>query len=444
MKALPFMKTLLLALLLLPLAAQAMKIQTWTTDNGVKVLFVEAHELPIVDVRLAFRAGSARDGQRHGISSLVNGLLVEGTGKLSAEDIALGFESTGAELGKGSLRDMAWVSLRSLSDPELRDRTEDLFARVVALPSFPEDAIERDRKAMLASLAQRRKDIGSVTEDAFFAALYPEHPYAIGPHGREADLKAITRKDLQIFHRRYYVAANATLALVGDLTPGQARDYANALTRYLQPGLPAEALPPAAPPDAARTLHIPFKTTQTHVTQGLPVLTRKDPDYFPLYVGNHVLGGSGFSSRLMQTIREDRGLVYSVYSYFMPMESNGPFQMALQTRNDQAVEATELMQQQLEDFIARGPTDKELEHAKKNITGGFPLKIDSNRKIVEYLALIGFYDLPLDYLDRFNERVLAVTAGQIRDAFARRVPADRLIRVVVGEDTRVGGGKKTQ
>ena len=433
-------KPLLWVLLLAPLAAQAMKIDTWTTDNGVKVLFVEAHGLPIVDVRLAFRAGSARDGQKHGISSLVNGLLVEGSGKLSAEDIALGFESTGSVLGKGALRDMAWLSLRSLSDPQLRDRTADLFARVAALPSFPQEAIERDRKAMLAALAQRRNDIGSVTEDAFFAALYPEHPYAIGPQGREADLKAITREDLQVFHRRYYVANNAILALVGDLTPAQARDYANALTRYLQPGLAAEALPPAALPDRSRSLHVPFKTTQTHVTQGLPVLTRKDPDYFPLYVGNHVLGGSGFSSRLMQVIREDRGLVYSVYSYFMPMESNGPFQMALQTRNDQAAEATELMQQQLEAFIARGPTEQELEHAKKNITGGFPLKIDSNRKIVEYLAMIGFYDLPLDYLDSFNERVMAVTAEQIRDAFARRVPTDRLIRVVVGEDIRLGGG----
>ncbi len=435
-------RLLLSALLLLPLAAQAMKIQTWETDNGVKVLFVEAHELPIVDVRLTFKAGSARDGRLRGISSLVNGLLVEGAGDLNAEQIALGFESTGAELGKGSLRDMAWLSLRTLSDPELRDRTADLFATVAARPSFPADAIERDRKAMLAGLAQRRKDIGSVTEDAFFAALYPEHPYAIGPHGREADLKAITRDDLELFHRRYYVARNATLALVGDLTPAEARDYAHALTRYLEPGLPAEPLPPAAIPDRGRSVHVPFKTTQTHVTQGLPVLTRQDPDYFPLYVGNHVLGGSGFSSRLMQVIREDRGLVYSVYSYFMPMESNGPFRMALQTRNDQAAEASALMQQQLEDFIANGPTGKELEHAKKNITGGFPLKIDSNRKIVEYLALIGFYDLPLDYLDRFNERVLAVTAEQIRDAFRRRVPADRLIRVVVGQDIRVGAAQQ--
>ena len=136
---------------------------------------------------------------------------------------------------------------------------------------------------------------------------------------------------------------------------------------------------------------------------------------------------------MMQEIREDRGLVYSVYSYFLPMENTGPFEMALQTRNNQASQAGDLLQQMLETFIEQGPTADELEHAKKNITGGFPLKIDSNKKIVEYLALIGFYDLPLDYLDRFNDRVMAVSIDDIKDAFARRVKPERMIRIVVGE-----------
>ena len=167
--------------------------------------------------------------------------------------------------------------------------------------------------------------------------------------------------------------------------------------------------------------------------QGLPVLSRTDPDYYALYLGNHILGGSGFSSRLMQEIRENRGLVYSVYSYFVPMESSGPFLMALQTSNSQVDEAAGLLQQMLVDFIDAGPTDKEIEHAKKNITGGFPLKIDSNKKIVDYLSLIGFYDLPLDYLDRFNDNILAISAADIKDAFARRVKPDQMIRVIVGE-----------
>lgn len=420
-------------LLLVAPVAQALDIQSWTTSNGVKVLFVESHDLPMIDVRLAFKAGSSRDGEQHGVSSLVNSLLVEGSGKLSTEDIAQGFESVGAELGHSSLRDMAWLSLRSLSEPALWEPVVDLFAQVAALPSFPQDAIERDRQSMLINLANRNKQIANVAQDAFFEHLYPDHAYQIGQYGTRTALESLTSEDLSRFHSSYYVARNASLALVGDLTLTQAKAYAERLTRHLKPGQPAEVIQPVAVADKGKTVNIPFKTTQSHIVQGLPVLSRKDDDYFPLYLGNHVLGGSGFSSRLMQEIRENRGLSYSVYSYFIPMETTGPFQMALETSNHQVEEAAQLLQQMLVDFIHEGPTEKELEHSKKNITGGFALKIDSNKKIIEYLALIGFYDLPLDYLDRFNDNIMAVTRADIKDAFDRRVRPEQIIRVIVGE-----------
>lgn len=413
--------------------AQAFDAVNWTTSNGVEVLFVETHALPMVDVRLNFKAGASRDGELHGVSRLVSALLVEGTGDLSAEQIALTFDSAGAELGHDSLRDMAWTSLRSLSDPAILEKTTDLFARLTALPSFPPDAIERDRRSMLIGLANRQKQIGDVAEDAFFSHVYDGHNYEIGAHGTEQTLKAITRRDLLDFHGKYYVANNANLAIVGDLTLAQAKDYAERLTQYLKPGKAAEPVPEAPLVESAQTITIPFKTTQTHIIQGMPVLSRKDPDYYALYVGNHIFGGSGFSSRLMQEIRENRGLSYSVHSYFQPMENSGPFEMALQTSNNQVDEALNLMQKMLRDFIEKGPTEEEMDHARKNITGSFPLKIDSNRKIVEYLSLMGFYDLPLDYLDDFNANILAVTREDIRDAFQRRVKPDRMISIIVGE-----------
>ena len=265
-------------------SAQALDIKTWETSNGVKVLFVESHALPMVDVRLTYKAGSARDGDKPGISRLVNALLVEGTGDISAEQIALTFESVGAQQGHDSLRDMAWTSLRSLSDPAMLDKTSDLFARINALPSFPLDAIERDRKSLLVSLANREKEISNVVEDAFFKQVYQGHAYELGPHGTEQGLKSISRQDLIDFHARYYVAANATLALVGDLTESEARRYAEQLTRYLKKGEPAAVLGPAPKVDKAQTIRIPFKTTQSHIVQGMPVLTRNDADYFALYV----------------------------------------------------------------------------------------------------------------------------------------------------------------
>ncbi len=417
--------------------ALALDIQNWSTDNGVRVLFVETHDLPMIDVRVTFKAGSSRDAEQPGVSRLVNALLVEGTGKLAAEDIAETFESTGSQLGHSSLRDMAYVSLRTLSDPELRDKTAGLFARVIAQPSFPQDAIDRDRQSMLVGLAEREKDIASVVEDAFFEHVYQGHPYQLGPQGTASSLTSITQQDLIDFHARYYVGNNAALALVGDLTLAQAKQYVEQLTAYLKPGKVADDIPSISPVAQSQpeTINIPFKATQTHIQQGMPMLTRKDPDYFALYVGNHILGGSGFSSRLMQEIREDRGLVYSVYSYFMPMESNGPFEMSLQTSTENAQQAAELLNKLLDDFIKNGPDPEELEHAKKNITGSFPLKIDSNRKIVEYLAVMGFYDLPLDYLDSFNERINAVTLENIRDAFKRRVNPGHMTRIIAGEQS---------
>lgn len=415
------------------ISANALDIETWHTTNGTRVLFVESQDLPIVDVRLTYRAGSARDGKQYGISRLVSALLVEGSGGYTAEEVAQTFESVGAQLGHNSLRDMAWTSLRSLSSPEILAKTVDMFAMVNGKPDFPNDAIERDRRSLLLSLGNRENEIESVVEDAFFDALYDDQAYEIGPHGTSESLESISRKDLLAFHRRYYVAKNATLSLVGDLTREQARQYAEKVTRHLKSGQPAQALSPAEPPEQGRTVSIQFEASQSHIKQGLPVLSRKDPDYFPLYVGNHILGGSGFSSRLVQEIRENRGLTYSVYSYFLPMETNGPFQMALQTRNDQVDEAGSLMQALLEAYIEDGPSEEELNHAKKNITGSFPLKLDSNKKIVNYLGVIGFYDLPLNYLDSFNQRVMAVTIDDIKDAFQRRVDPNRLVRVIVGD-----------
>ena len=165
-------------------------------------------------------------------------------------------------------------------------------------------------------------------------------------------------------------------------------------------------------------------------------MARNDPDFYPLYLGNFVLGGSGLVSRLSQEVREKRSLSYSVYSYFMPLREPGPFLLGLQTKNSQRAEALAVVRRVLKEFVEKGPTPEELAAAKKNVTGGFPLRIDSNRKIAEYLTVIGFYNLPLTYIDDFIPRIEAVTAEQIRDAFRRRVHPERMLTVVVG-----GGGE---
>lgn len=428
-------RSLLTAVVLLLAACGAHavpEIQSWRTPAGAKVLFVETDSLPIVDARVVFNAGGARDGDHPGLAMLTNALLSSGANGWDADEIAERLERVGARMTNESLRDMAHVSLRSLSEPDKLDAAVEVVREVIADPAFDRDDLERDRRRLEAMIRQKQQQPGEVAGDAFYRLVYDDHPYAHPPEGTLESIAAIEREDLIEFHRRYYVARNAVVAIVGDLDREQAAALARQLTDALPGGEAAPALPVVALPDEAREEVIPMPTSQTHVVTGQPGIARGDPDYFPLYVGNHVLGGSGFASRLMQVIREDRGLVYDVHSYFVPMAAAGPFQAGLQTRNEQAVEARRLMIETIERFRREGPTKKELGKAVKNITGGFPLNLDSNADLLGYIAMIGFYDLPLDYLDTFSDKVHAVTVEQIRDAFARRLHPDRFVTVIVG------------
>jgi len=239
---------------------------------------------------------------------------------------------------------------------------------------------------------------------------------------------------LKAFYQRYYVASNATIAIVGNLDRAQAEQVAKTVIGKLPKGTPAQNLPEVAAIPQQETISVEHPSAQTHILLGQPGMKRGDPDYYTLYVGNHMLGGSGLIARLSNEIREKRGLAYSTYSYFLPMQQYGPFQIGLQTRTDQADAALEVVHETVKTFIENGPTAEELTAAKKNITGGFPLRISSNKKILGYVGMIGFYDLPLDYLDTFNEKIQAVTAADIQDAFKRRVKPDKMVTVLVGKN----------
>lgn len=417
------------------LSANSLEIEHWETDNGILVLFIETHDLPIVDLRLNFRAGNSRDGDLPGLAKLANGLLLEGAEKLSAQQIAQQFEQVGARFSFESGLDMATTSLRSLSDRQKLESVIDLFAKVTALPVFPADALERDRRALLASLAERQKRAGSVASDGFFRALYQGHPYEFGSHGTRHGLETIKRVDLIEFHRRYYVGENASLAIVGDLNLAEAKIYAEKISQYLRSGKMAEALPGPEVIDGS-TIRLVFDTEQTQIKIGMPLLDYHDPDFYALHLGNHILGGSGGHSWLMQKIREERGLTYGVYSYPLALETAGPYQISMQTRNHQAEEALNLLDETLADFIDTGPAQAELDHAKKHITGSFALRLDSNRKLLRQLSMIGFYQLPLNYLDEYPLKINAVTLEDIRRVFRKRVRPEQMIRIIVGPAQR--------
>lgn len=430
------LRTLLVALAALaagPAVAQP-EIQQWQTDNGADVLYVHAPELPMVDLQVTFAAGSARDGENPGLAALTSGLLEAGAGDRGEEAIADDLAAAGAELSTSAGRDRASVHLRSLTDSERLEPALAILADVLARPTFPEEAFERERRRTLVGLRQAKQDPGQVADRAFYRALYGDHPYAHHTAGTEASVEGLARTDIATFHDRYYVAANADVAIVGDVDRERAAELAEAAVAGLPAGEAAPPLPEVADLEEAQRVDETFPSAQTHLLIGQPGMRRGDPDYWPLLVGNHVLGGSGFGSRIMEAVREERGLAYSAYSHFRPLGRRGPFTIGLQTANANAGEAEELVRELLTRFVAEGPTEEELDAARANLVGGFPLRINTNSDLLGYLAMIGFYDRPTDYLDRFTDRVEAVTVEEIHDAFRRRVDPDRLVTVTVGGD----------
>ncbi|SDU37935.1 M16 family metallopeptidase [Halopseudomonas salegens] len=414
-----------------PLPSRELDLQSWRTTQGGLVYFMPAPELPMFDLRLVFAAGASRDGDQPGIASLTNSLLGEGSGELDAGAIATGFEELGAQFDNSAHRDMATANLRSLSAMEQRQAALDLFIQVVAAPSFPEDAFERLREQYLAGLQLRQQRPAALASEAFWSALYPDHPYGHLPQGSVDSLAALTPQALHDFHKQFYNASNLTIALVGDLDRNEAEQIAQQLADALPQGRVADELP-ALPEVAGDHRHVDFDSQQTHILIGQHGVTRHDPDYPALYVANQILGGSGFGSRLMEQIREQRGLSYSVSSGFTPMAARGPFMISMQTRSDQAREALDVINQTLDQFIAEGPSDDELARAKRQLLGQFVLGTSSNSAIVSQLAANGFYDLPANQMQQFIKEIEALSAEDIRTALQQHLPAEQRLTITLG------------
>lgn len=413
------------------------RIQHWQAPSGARVYFVEDHGLPMLDVAVTFPAGSGFDvADKMGVASLTYGMLGRGAQGLSEDDISRKLADIGAQMGGQFDADRAGMTLRTLSNAAERDPALDILARCLQQPLFPEAILAREKARTIAALKEAETRPESIADKAFGRAVFGTHPY--GWHTEASDVEKIQRAELESFYHAHYGANHAVIALMGDVTRAQAEAIAQQLTGSLPAGGASDRIPPVTIRIKPSEQRIPHPASQSHILIGTPGVARNDKDYFPLYVGNYILGGGGFVSRLMNEVREKRGLAYSVYSYFMPMQQPGAFQIGLQTRKDQADEALGLVRATLRTFIDKGVTEKELSAAKQNIVGGFPLRIDSNRKILDYLSVIGFYQLPLTYLDDFTDRVNKVTVAQIHDAFKRRIDPDALATVMVGAPEAAG------
>lgn len=412
------------------LAVAAPPIQHWTLPSGARVYFIETRVLPILDVQIDFPAGGARNPpDKPGVAGLTVALLDAGTPEMDEEQISARLVDLGARLAASNDEDKASIALRTLSSPAEKNGALALLRAVLSAPTFPEHAVQRERTRTIEALKEAATRPDAIAAKRFTQALYPGHPY--GQVATPEGVARITREDLVAFHRTHYVASGAVVSIIGDVSRDEAEAIARQLTEALPTG-PAPAALPAVTLPASETIKIAHPATQSHIHVGLPAVRRSaEPDYFALLVGNYILGGGGFVSRLMKEVREKRGYAYSVYSSLAPRLREGPFEIGLQTKRAQAGEALAVVRELLTRFLAAGPTPAELADAKKGLIASQALRTDSNAKLLGYLSLIGFYGLPLDYLEQFPQKVAAVTREDVIAAFRRHVRPEHLITVIV-------------
>lgn len=431
-----------LCLIFLVLTVQAepvpkvVPIQTWNTSNGARVLFVAAPEIPMIQINTVFAAGSARDQQAYGLAQLTNSMLDQGTSQHNADQIAAAFDDIGAIYGANVDRDMAVVSLQSLTDPKYFNSALQNYIEVISKPNFPQTALERLQKQTLVALNQQLQAPDVVSGKAFVSTLYGNQPYGHPVLGTPETVTKITTADLQRFYQQYYVAKNALITIVGAVNKQQAMDIAQQITAALPTGEKAPAIPMATAAAKGGVQKINFPSEQTHILMGGMGITYQDPQYFPLLVGNYIFGGAPLSSQLFLQVREKRGLVYNISSGFRPLAAKGPYAIILQTRNNEAATALQVVQDTLKQFLSKGPSSQELVAAQKKIINGFPLGIANNDAISSNLVTIGFYNLPLNYLDTYRDNIRAVTTNQIKQAFAERIHPEQLITVMVGKTVK--------
>ena len=429
-----------LVLGLLQSAQAILPIEKLDSVKGAKAYLVQTKALPIVDIEVSIDAGSRYDPiAKSGLSSMAAELMSFGVkssqGVLGEAQIADEIADLGANIGVSVSGERATMRIRSLSRKDLSDRAVLLASLMLSSPTYDEKILEREKQRSITGLLEAQTKPEFVLERRFNKAVYGNYPLANSPSVKSID--AVTVGDLKKFHKQFYRGDRMIVSIVGDVTSAEASEIAQALLKGVPesgdaiPSLPKFERSPVESL-ADREINIPFDSQQAHIAMGMTAITRENSDYFPLIVGNYVLGGGGFVSRLMSEVREQRGLAYSVFSYFAPGKDAGIFQAGLQTKNDQATLALEVMSTTMAKFIENGATPTELAAAKDNLINGFPLRIDNNRKLLDNVSSIAWNGLPLDTLDVWTSKVQAVTLEQIKTAFQKYLSMDRMKIVVVG------------
>lgn len=415
------------------LAKPLMKIQKVSLDHGAHLYLVSSHDLPVVDVRVTFRAGSSYDGHMFGLANMTNALMNEGSGGKSADEVANELSDEGAQVNFSSGRLMGSLSLRSMSDEDHLKKSLAIFHRMLMAPNFSEKAFVRVQNQMLAAIKFKNQDPQVIASQHFFNALYPHLPYAHAPLGTESGLKLIHLEQVKRFYKKFYVRANAQVIMIGDIQLEEAKALANELLRGMSDGRRAPNLPQAPQLKDAKHINVSFPSSQMTYYLGQAGVSRKDPDYLTWVVANEVLGGSYQQSRLFDVLRNNHGLVYSINSLVVPYPFGGPMLIIFQTKDESATQALALVNRTVHYFALNALTEPELALVKRLLVGRLYRQLVSNEDKLSMVSILAFYDLPLNYYDEYVRHIEQVTVKDIIDVFSKKIHADRWVTVRVGD-----------
>jgi len=406
------------------------------TENGMTVLTLEQNAVPIVTIQVLVRAGSVDDPKpKIGLANMTAALLEEGTEKRTSIEISEALDFMGADLSIRASKDYTTIQIRVLKKD--LEAGFDLLSDLVIHPIFDPKEIARIRKQIVGEILSQQDQPELIASIAFQEIIYGDHPYRHPTLGFEASLEKIHRKDLVVFHNTYYRPNNAIIAVVGDITEARSKALVASYFGGWERGVSVSALHPVQALPAPALKRIEKDLNQATVILGHVGIDRANPDYYAIQVMNYILGGGGFSSRMMKDIRDDKGLVYSIYSYFSANLYPGAFSVTFQTKSSSAGEAVSAARSVIESLRATGATEEELVEAKAYLTGNFPLQIDTTQKIASFLATIAFYGLGLDYFDTYAERVNRVTREDVFRVALKYLHPNQMVLVIVGKQDRI-------
>ena len=419
------------ALTAFPLSAGATKIEPVVSPGGITAWLVHEPSVPLIAMDFAFRGGANQDPpEKAGVATMATALLDEGAGDIDSNSFHERLEAKAIEVSFAATRDYVSGSLRTLT--ENQDEAFELLKLALTAPRFDAADVERIREQTLSELRRATTSPNDLASRRWWETAFAGHPYARPPRGTLESVPAITGEDLKAFTRQVFARDNLKIGIVGNIDAAAAGKLIDRVFGSLPAQSTLAPVASATPQGLGQKIAVDLDVPQSVMIIGGAGLLRKDPDFIAAFVLNHILGGSAFSSRLYKEVREARGLAYSVYSAVLPLDHAALFFSSTATRSDRAVQTLEVMEAEIRKMAETGPTEEELVKAKSFLTGSYALRFDTSAKIAEQLVQIQLDDLGIDYIDKRNGLVNAVTLADVKRV-AKRLLEGRMLVTVVGK-----------